>query len=125
MPTVVLKTKTSAATTSKQGSSGSPENSTCSSVSFTAVGAFPNIRVLSAFLHDGEIVACGGLSNDDVLLTDCRVMNLGARTVTAKRRMLLTAKKNFRLHTLNIPKDFLQEGEANQSCMSQRLPAGR
>ena len=80
------------------------------SVSFTEVGAFGNVRKLSAFLHNGEMVACGTGSPDGALLPDLKGMNLATGDVSNKRQQLPQRMKNFAIQTLNIPQAFVEQG---------------
>ena len=80
------------------------------SVSFSEVGAFVDVRMLSAFLHNGEMVACGTGSPDGALLPDLKGMNLATGDVSNKRQQLPQRMKNFAIQTLNIPQTFLEQG---------------
>ena len=81
------------------------------SVSFTEVGAFADVRKLSAFLHNGEMVACGTESPDGALLPDLKGMSLAAiGYVSNKRQQLPQRMKNFAIQTLNIPQAFVEQG---------------
>ena len=80
------------------------------SVSFSEVGAFADVRMLSAFLHNGEMVACGARSPDGALLPDLKGMNLATGEVSNKRQQLPQRMKNFAIQTLNIPQAFVEQG---------------
>ena len=79
-------------------------------MSFTEVGAFADVRMLSAFLHNGEMVACGTESPDGALLPDLKGMNLATGDVSSKRQQLPQRMKNFAVQTLNIPQAFVEQG---------------
>ena len=79
-------------------------------VSFKEVGAFANVKMLSAFLHHGEMVACGTESPDGALLPDLKSINLATGNVSNRQQKLGERQKNFGMQTLNIPQVFLEEG---------------
>ena len=100
--------KKTVASTEKQASVTKQELSF--SVSFTEVGAFADVRMLSAFLHNGEMVACGAGSPGGALLPDLKGMNLASGVVSSKRQQLPQRMKNFAIQTLNIPQAFVEQG---------------
>ena len=80
-------------------------------MSFTEVGAFGNVRKLSAFLHNGEMVACGTESPDGALLPDLEGMRMAAIGYVSKKRQQLPQRmKSFAIQTLNIPQAFVEQG---------------
>ncbi|KAK7116792.1 kelch-like protein 6 [Littorina saxatilis] len=97
----------------KEGQALTTEESSSASVSFKEVGSFPDVSMLSAFLHNGEMVACEAQSQDGKLLKKSLAMNLTTGEMVNKNLVLGKRLKNFQLQTLNIPNEYLTADKAN------------
>lgn len=82
-----------------------------STVSFKEVGEFSERQYFTAYLHAGEIIVCGGETNDRILMKKIESISLADGKTSKKFIRLIDGAAKFDLHLLNIPTKFFKEGD--------------
>ncbi|XP_025101095.1 kelch-like protein 24 isoform X1 [Pomacea canaliculata] len=83
-------------------------NTISSTVSFREVGKFTGRRHFSACLNGGELIVCGGETDEQQLLAEFESISLEDGNTSKKSLILITGAAKFDLHLLNIPVEFLR-----------------
>ncbi|PVD27343.1 hypothetical protein C0Q70_12499 [Pomacea canaliculata] len=83
-----------------------------STVSFKELAKLPKVRHFGAYLNAGEIIVCGGETEDRQLLDRFESISLADGTTSTKSLTFITGAAKFDLHLLNIPQAFLKEETA-------------
>ncbi|PVD27349.1 hypothetical protein C0Q70_12505 [Pomacea canaliculata] len=82
-------------------------NMISSTVSFREVGKFTGRRHFSACLNGGELIVCGGETDEQQLLAEFESISLEDGKTSKKSLTLVTGAAKFGLHLINVPLAFL------------------
>ncbi|XP_025101108.1 uncharacterized protein LOC112568165 [Pomacea canaliculata] len=82
-------------------------NTISSTVSFREVGKFTGRRHFNACLNGGELIVCGGETEEHQLLAEFESISLEDGNTSKKSLTLVTGAAKFDLHLLNVPLAFL------------------
>lgn len=81
-----------------------------STVSFKKVGNCTGRRDYSTCLHGGNIYVCGGVARDGQLLKTIEQIRLDDGAMLKTNLTLTAGAAKFGLHVLNVPMEFMKEG---------------